>query len=228
VSWGFKPLDLFAFLIQASQQRMEPNRTPLRLIINRDMDCKTKEINKMKRKWILFALAGVLVLLSLGCSPVDPLSPEGELEEPPAETPSSEPVPGGQAEEAAPTPDRTLRLTETKVPEQLEPVDLSQPEPVVGEVPADLREAVMDDLLQRSAVKAEDLKVLRAESVTWNDGSLGCPQPGVFYTQALVPGYWLVIEAGGTAYDYRLTASGSFTLCENSLPLIEPPTTPDA
>jgi hypothetical protein len=30
----------------------------------------------------------------------------------------------------------------------------------------------------------------------WNDGSLGCPEPGMMYTQALVNGYWLIIEAG--------------------------------
>jgi hypothetical protein len=34
------------------------------------------------------------------------------------------------------------------------------------------------------------------------------------YTQALVDGYRIVAEAGGTTYDYRGTGS-TFRLCEN-------------
>lgn len=37
------------------------------------------------------------------------------------------------------------------------------------------------------------LQVQLAESVTWSDGSLGCPQPGQTYTQALVDGYRILI-----------------------------------
>lgn len=41
-----------------------------------------------------------------------------------------------------------------------------------------------------------NLKFLREEHVTWNDGSLGCPVPGKYYTQALVEGWciWLQYE----------------------------------
>jgi hypothetical protein len=40
--------------------------------------------------------------------------------------------------------------------------------------------------------------VVQAEAVTWPDGALGCPEPGIVYTQALVPGYWVVVEAEET------------------------------
>ena len=48
------------------------------------------------------------------------------------------------------------------------------------------------------AWKRADLKVLSAEAVTWSDGSLGCPEPGMMYTQALVPGYRVQIRGGRT------------------------------
>jgi len=33
------------------------------------------------------------------------------------------------------------------------------------------------------------------------------------YTQALVNGYWIVIEAAGKQYDFRVDRGGSFRLC---------------
>jgi hypothetical protein len=33
------------------------------------------------------------------------------------------------------------------------------------------------------------------------------------YTQALVPGYRVILEAGGTQYDYHAGNRGSFVLC---------------
>jgi hypothetical protein len=54
--------------------------------------------------------------------------------------------------------------------------------------------------------------VISAEAVTFPDGSLGCPEPGMAYTQALVDGYKIVAEAGGKTYDFRGTGS-TFRLC---------------
>ena len=60
--------------------------------------------------------------------------------------------------------------------------------------------------------------VTKAEAVTWPDGSLGCPEPGMFYTQALVDGYWIVVEAGGQALDYRVSGGGNFRICDTPQP----------
>jgi len=35
----------------------------------------------------------------------------------------------------------------------------------------------------------------------------------MMYTQALVNGYWIVIEAAGKQYDFRVGSGGSFRLC---------------
>ena len=54
--------------------------------------------------------------------------------------------------------------------------------------------------------------ILRAEPVIWNDGSLGCPEPGMMYTQALIMGYWVVIDAAGQNYDFRVGSRGNCRL----------------
>ncbi len=61
------------------------------------------------------------------------------------------------------------------------------------------------------------LTLVRAQAVTWSDGSLGCPEPGMSYTQALVEGYWIVLDAGDQTLDYRASASGAFKLCPDSM-----------
>jgi hypothetical protein len=89
---------------------------------------------------------------------------------------------------------------------------------VIGEVPEAILDSILADAAQRSGVEAADIAVTRAESVTWSDGSLDCPEPGMSYTQALVDGYHVVLDADGEELDYRVTASGSFVLCEGGRP----------
>jgi hypothetical protein len=84
--------------------------------------------------------------------------------------------------------------------------------PVVTSV-ASVTEAALADAAQRTGRSRADLKVLSAEAVTWPDGSLGCPQPGMMYTQALVPGYRVRIEVGGQVLDYHSGRSGRPGLC---------------
>ncbi len=49
---------------------------------------------------------------------------------------------------------------------------------------------------------------------TWNDGSLGCPEPGELYTQALVDGFQVVLEIDGERFDYRVGSGTDVRLCE--------------
>ncbi len=72
--------------------------------------------------------------------------------------------------------------------------------------------------MQRTGGAKSDIKVLRAEAITWPDGSMGCPQPGQVYTQATVNGYWVILGHAGREYDYRAAASGYFVLCERTRP----------
>lgn len=80
-------------------------------------------------------------------------------------------------------------------------------------VPAARWQAILDDLGRRG-VDTGTVEVVSAREVTWNDGSLGCPKPGQFYTQALVPGLQVVVRAGVTEYDYRFGRGDRPKLCE--------------
>jgi hypothetical protein len=70
--------------------------------------------------------------------------------------------------------------------------------------------AITDDLATRGVVG--EVKVVSASSLTWNDGSLGCPQAGRMYPQVLTPGFRVVVSVAGKAYDYRFGA-GTPQLC---------------
>jgi hypothetical protein len=89
--------------------------------------------------------------------------------------------------------------------------------PVIGEVPEEIMDEIIADVVERAGVERSAVNVLKSEQVVWPDGSLGCPQPGMVYTQALVNGYHVVLEQGGKSYDYRVTERGSFVLCESRL-----------
>ncbi len=70
------------------------------------------------------------------------------------------------------------------------------------------------DLAERLSVTAGEIERLRAERVTWRDSSLGCPQPGMMYMQALQPGVLIELRAGGAAYRYHSKPEGPAVYCE--------------
>ena len=104
---------------------------------------------------------------------------------------------------------------EKPMPERIDERE-SAPAPVTGEVPAELLSAIEADLAQRQNASAEDIRVVRAQAVVWRDGSLGCPEPGMMYTQALVDGYWVVLALNGREWDYRAGSRKHFMLCERN------------
>jgi hypothetical protein len=71
------------------------------------------------------------------------------------------------------------------------------------------------DLTKRLGVAAEQVRVVSSDEVTWPDGSLGCPEPGMHYTQALVPGRRTVLEVGGKQYAYHSGGQRAPFLCEH-------------
>lgn len=87
-------------------------------------------------------------------------------------------------------------------------------DPVTGEVPEEIMADLLADAADRTGEDPEAIEVVQAIAVTWNDGSLGCPEPGMSYTMALVDGYHVILAAGNEELDYRVTAHGSFRLCE--------------
>jgi hypothetical protein len=86
-----------------------------------------------------------------------------------------------------------------------------------GDIPDDVLSTVLANAAERTDVNAADITVTRAEAVTWNDGSLGCPEPGMVYTQALVDGYHIVLDAEGETLDYRVGSGSDIRICESPI-----------
>jgi anti-sigma factor RsiW len=74
-------------------------------------------------------------------------------------------------------------------------------------------DAARADAARRSGLPAAQLAVVALESVTWADGSLGCPRPDMAYTQALVPGYRVRLQVGTEVWDYHASERGGVVLC---------------
>lgn len=74
--------------------------------------------------------------------------------------------------------------------------------------------AIIQDLSRRLGEQVTDPTIVSAEPMTWNDGSLGCPEPGQLYTQALVDGFQVVLEIDGAEFDYRVGSATDVRLCE--------------
>ena len=88
-----------------------------------------------------------------------------------------------------------------------------------AEAPAGVPDEVWNAILaaldeELGGVRAPDVDLVSVDETTWNDGSLGCPQPGAVYTQALVDGVRVVVEIDGTEYDYRVPRGGQPVLCD--------------
>ena len=133
------------------------------------------------------ASLALALLLAAGCAGV-------------GETPSSEDA----ADPAGPV--RSMPAVATTEPSEAR---------VTGEVPTEIMTRLLTDAVERSGVAEDAIEVVQAMSVTWNDGSLGCPEPGMAYTQALVDGYHVVLDAAGEELDYRVNRDGGFRLCES-------------
>ena len=150
----------------------------------------------MEKRYLFAAilLVSILVAALTGCAPQpDPTTTGGKT------TPEPE-VP-------------EIRLTQT-LPAGFERAQPTESHPIVSEVPAKILDEIIADLIQHTGFESQDIEVIRAEKVVWNDGALGCPKPGEFYIQVLMSGYWVVLDAGGEDYDYRANDSGYFFLCE--------------
>ena len=74
-------------------------------------------------------------------------------------------------------------------------------------------EQAIADLAERLAVAPDAIEVVSVVEVDWPDGSIGCPQPGMVYTQAIVNGSKIVLRHAGTDYAYHQGGSRSVFYC---------------
>jgi hypothetical protein len=79
----------------------------------------------------------------------------------------------------------------------------------------------VDDLAQRLGVDVGEITPLSGVLVMWPNGALGCPRPGMQYTQVPVDGSVIELGAGGRVYRYHTGGSTTPFLCDQ--PLTEKP-----
>jgi hypothetical protein len=93
--------------------------------------------------------------------------------------------------------------------------------PACAQTPEPAGERTMEAMVQAARAHAsrnagaapQSIQLVRAEGVTWRDGSLGCPREGRAFTQALVPGYRIVLRSGDRSWDYHASRRGGLVLC---------------
>jgi len=64
------------------------------------------------------------------------------------------------------------------------------------------------DLSKRLGVELDSISLANARAVTWRSGALGCPKPGMAYTDALVPGTLIFLKAGNSLHAYHSKRDG--------------------
>ncbi len=126
----------------------------------------------------------------------------------------------GPADGASPSaPSTTATATATTTTTTTSPT--ASPTATTGggvTLPDDLRTrpavvAALADAAGRQGVAPEQVLIARWSPVTWNDGSIGCPEKGRAYTQALVDGELLVLRVGTGLLQYHAATDRPFTYC---------------
>lgn len=184
--------------------------------------------NKLQKRAVLvLSLMFISALMLAACAPVTP----ADVDSPGSDSDMADPSPSPQDIEPAkpsPTqPPRDLPPGRELVPGAGTP---SLPEtPVIGEVPDSLLAEMYAFMENDMGLDPALFTLVRAEFVTWSDGSLDCPQPGMMYTMALVEGYWVQVMVGEQLVDFRATQNGGFRICEQSdfTPPLRPESTPN-
>ncbi|HWL97016.1 MAG TPA: hypothetical protein VNP20_06695 [Nocardioidaceae bacterium] len=101
-------------------------------------------------------------------------------------------------------------VNESPTPDRESPGSPGQPRGAAADAVADLS--------QRLGAEEAQIGVASVEEVTWRDGSMGCPRPGMMYPQVLTDGTRVVLEYDGKRYEYHSGGRRSAFLCENPEP----------
>jgi hypothetical protein len=100
-----------------------------------------------------------------------------------------------------------------------EPGSPSRSEPSGGsQVTPEVRvvvEAAIEDLRHRAFTGRQPIRVIIARPETFPNGALGCPKPGMTYTQGLVEGFRVILGQGDRAWIYTAGTDGVPQLCES-------------
>jgi len=75
-------------------------------------------------------------------------------------------------------------------------------------------DAALRDASLHLSVALADLKVDQVQPRQWGDSSLGCPKPGLMYSQIVTPGFLILISGAGKQLEYHSDSRGQVVLCQ--------------
>ncbi len=75
-------------------------------------------------------------------------------------------------------------------------------------LPLPVARAVLKDVSRTQGVLPSKLKIAEYQQQTWSDGCLGLPKPDEFCTQALVPGWRVIVSNGTENWIYHTNSNG--------------------
>ena len=130
--------------------------------------------------FVLSAAIGLAIVLS-GCRPA---------------TPTATPVP------LTPTAILPTATHVPPTPTALPPTPTATPAPIPE--PSEAIQATLWQLANQFRVSMDQVHLVRWERVDWSNGCLSIPMRAMC-TEAIVPGYRIVVEIGGQEYEYRST-----------------------
>ena len=184
----------------------------------------------MRRTPSLLVVAITAALAAAACS-ADPRAPSPGDEPDEVAEPDAVDEPDGVVEpDEVDEPDEVVEPDGVDDPDGADPDEVDEPDDADRDGAADDPEAGVDlddPVLERAAQAAladaaqrtgDEATVVAAERVTWSDGSLGCPQPGQMYTQALVEGVRIVVASGDRTLHYHGSVDGEPGYCEDPEP----------
>jgi len=159
-----------------------------------------------------------MILLSMGillvaCTPIaqpidaDPTAPAVEM-------PTADAM--EETETTAETPEAAEEDTMTGTEEataEATPANAAAP---VDEPP--IVQQVKADLAGRLSIDEGQIEVVDVRDVAWRDGSLGCPQPDMMYTQVIINGMKIILSVDGEEYHYHSGGNSEAFYCETPDP----------
>lgn len=123
----------------------------------------------------------------------------------------------------------------TRIPDVVDqPLSRPVDQIATASVPTVIRRLVIADAAAHLGVPGSSVVLARADRVVWSDAGLGCPQPGMGYTQAVEPGYRIVARTAETELVYhtnaRVDAAANVVRCDSARPTpgAKPATVPPA
>lgn len=124
------------------------------------------------------------VIWLTGCSPIVRPPETGTIPSAPTELPAEEEI---------------MPAAPANAPQSAEP-------PLVQQAKADLAE--------RLSIAPEEIEMVELQDVAWRDGSMGCPEPDMMYTQVIIEGQRIILSVGGEEYHYHAGGNRAPFLCE--------------